>query len=1501
MRRRLFAALVIPFIFSSALAEDHPNDARGFAPERVFDFHDLDHVNLFNGNLVIAIPLGPQYRANAALTYRFSLIYNSHVWHFESAATSDPNNPQYIASPIHFFNAGLGWSLSLGRLLFGPDTAGEGVNYVFETPDGAQHALYPAMDGSGYAYSNDMSYFRMHFLNSTLAQVDAPDGTSYLFTGYSSTVPCRPSLSAVDWRLTSIGNGWANYVGISYTDDDPQWKQIWTIRDGEKTATAYFASTASCDLPMVLDHLDLPGPGGATSSYFFTSETDSVPLPLGDTSGRTSFSFSLPLLTSIRLPSVGGVSGSTYQMRLSDGTQGYETTPGTPPYATNPTSGVLKRLVLPTLGSLQWTYERSIYPSSTGLPQQSPAIQGPVVVSRRSTYDATNTLLGTWTYGRGFTSPEMCTCPDPPVCSAARQQTVWVTAPAEGALPAVTTVNYFSVFNSELDSTCAQNQGWTDEQYGLPYTRYAKSSDRYAVLDQGFLSREVRTGFDAPNASIGPGAVSGNGAGTLVRSEYALYDWGGVVGPSSPHEQDQRQRHSATFYDDKLDNMTVHEGCGGGTVTCFSATNLFNYNFAGKYRQTSTDGNFQGKNFRTEFTNYPAAPSTTNRWLLNTWTEQCIVEDTSARVNQVTDCSQLTGAAVTRASFDLSTGGLNARRVLSQSPSGGPPAPRAANDLLSTFTYDISGRGDLLSEQYFGGDTQMLGIGDDFTPPAGNPTYRIDYVNVYSVGGRLSKRKGSYVGGSQVILTKVDEDYDPFTGLTTAARDSAGVQTGYQYDERWRLKTVFPPAEVATNYVYNDAQPGAPAIITVTRQPGGTPPPPPVRQTYVYDSFGRLVGDKRLMPNGTTSVVQTTYDAQDRKISMSSRAPDGTANPPRTTFSNFDAFGNPQTITAPDNTVTSERRLGGRYFDRTQTIVMSGGLQPATTKEIYDRFGRLLEIKQSTDSLFTHVITTDYAYDVLGRLTTVTASNPDTGPPTQTRTFSYDNRGFLSGEQHPENGITGYGSYDARGHVVTKTVNSANDMFDLKYSYDQAERLLTVSSRNPSFSTQFRLSKEFTYGASNSGSNLMNGKLVTAKRHNYQPIGDIAVTETYGYNDLAGRLTDKTTMIVASNSANSKTLAQSYHYNDLGLRDDITYPTTDTYGSPIWGDVQPGYTSGFLTAVSQPAFASGISYWPSGMINTITHFTGTVPLGTTDVYSIDTGTYISRPSSISFQSWNNSCVPPSISPSGQPQNVTIVYGSGTTLSVTATGTNLTYQWLQGQNAIPGGTASTLTVSPTQTTGYSVRILNGCGRADSNQAVVTVQPQAPTSLHVLTQSTSALSVSWSAVPAADHYELQRLVNNVWSTISINAPNPYADTSVSLNATYVYQVRAIAVDFTPSPYSNRDVGTTMTFSTVSSGMPLLFTHVNELLSAVNAVRAAGGAAAVSWSQIVPAGVPIPAAGVKDYASYISSLRATMDNALQVLLLPTSAYTDPNPAGAPIRAVHISEVQDRARHRQ
>ena len=78
VRTAMFVAMLA--ISLSALAQQHPNEAKGFAPDKIFNSNGPDTVNTFNGNLAISIPIGPRYQVSRTLSYGLDLFYNARPW-----------------------------------------------------------------------------------------------------------------------------------------------------------------------------------------------------------------------------------------------------------------------------------------------------------------------------------------------------------------------------------------------------------------------------------------------------------------------------------------------------------------------------------------------------------------------------------------------------------------------------------------------------------------------------------------------------------------------------------------------------------------------------------------------------------------------------------------------------------------------------------------------------------------------------------------------------------------------------------------------------------------------------------------------------------------------------------------------------------------------------------------------------------------------------------------------------------------------------------------------------------------------------------------------------------------------------------------------------------------------------------------------------------------------------------------------------------------------------
>src|ERR1700743_166672 len=177
--RRILAAAAMFMLSSPLFAADSPNVQKGFAADKTYQFNDIDHINTFNGNLEVVIPIGPRYVVGGSLSYQFSLAYSGNNWNYEGQLVLVPDGnggsverPFEYAYPTDIANAGIGWWFGFGRI--GNDPAdGE---FFYQSPDGAKHRFrsrlhtqnsnegvtgVPAQP-DGTSFSGDGTYIRRH-------------------------------------------------------------------------------------------------------------------------------------------------------------------------------------------------------------------------------------------------------------------------------------------------------------------------------------------------------------------------------------------------------------------------------------------------------------------------------------------------------------------------------------------------------------------------------------------------------------------------------------------------------------------------------------------------------------------------------------------------------------------------------------------------------------------------------------------------------------------------------------------------------------------------------------------------------------------------------------------------------------------------------------------------------------------------------------------------------------------------------------------------------------------------------------------------------------------------------------------------------------------------------------------------------------------------------------------------------------------------------------------
>jgi RHS repeat-associated protein len=445
-------------------------------------------------------------------------------------------------------------------------------------------------------------------------------------------------------------------------------------------------------------------------------------------------------------------------------------------------------------------------------------------------------------------------------------------------------------------------------------------------------------------------------------------------------------------------------------------------------------------------------------------------------------------------------------------------------------------------------------------------------------------------GGSILNLT-----IDPNTGLPSSSTDAAGVRTDLLYDPLGRPAAERPTTGNGawTEYRWFKATSAtAQARVEVYQRPNGSTTTNLAQSRIYFDPHGRPWRDWVLGANGVWTTVDTGWSSMGWKRSVSERQ----AVPPAnfTTFQSFDPFGRPTLIVPPDGLghKVTLAYTGDRIVSRTVYVNEGAAKISATTTEQYDRQGRLWKVTEPSGTGGTQVTTT-YGYDVGGRLSSVSTTG-------QGRTFSYDNRGFLAWERHPEKGVSGNGyvrylDYDALGNVGRKldAVGTASATTgadsDLTFTYDRLSRLTQVKA------TGGAVHKAFTYGTG--GTTKDAGKVLTADRYNYIQIGTtpftVQVKETYAYAGVGGAVSSRATQLYVNGGA-AESFTQGWSWNDLGDVTTLTYPRCTHAGcsgaAATSRNVGFGYTNGFLTSV--PNYANTISYHPNGMVNQVAHSNG---------------------------------------------------------------------------------------------------------------------------------------------------------------------------------------------------------------------------------------------------------------------------------------------------------------------
>ena len=1347
MRTRTLRGLAALAVFAVAIpsfAQKGSESELGFHPDKLYHFTDIDSVNLFNGNLTMAVPLSPVYRVGPSLSYQFALTYNSKVWDFETYDYTNGRHTDMI--PNRRSNAGIGWRLSFGRLLPPTDASVDHSTddrdmWVYESPAGDEHPFAEATSTKATT-AEDASALRLVWIDANTRDVEFPSGERHRFTWVSN----------VGWTIYQMSDRFGNWVRFAY-----QWAgtrpQTITVTDSlDRTNTLYSDYSAAMgetvDGGAILQWLKVKGTGGVDAQYDFSYMTRDVFL---SRDGHPAQWVSVPVLTEIKLPDWTLPSHSDRTEFVLDYSNDLQ----------------LKSIQFPTGGKVEYTYATYLLGSHDLCSNIGTTAYDSAGVRARTISDRVGASR-TWDYlqrrGPGALlffpdqNGDYC-CTGIPPSGQNVASIYWcrtsVLAPVDAGGKRTRTDNYFDIFDmtfAALEAGCPSPlpSGMPYLQYPLPVApsvqfgypgtmggppqAWAKgpplrtdSVQDVSTLDSGggLLTSQVFTDCDSAGDCTN---------GTLQRSTYTIYDphplaTGPCVYPNAgcTGEKAMQLKASRTYFED--DNS-----CGG---KCYTDTTSGDINTVGLYATVTESSNVPGSTTHTTVTSY------------KTWTAAQMANSSIPWITGVyTEKKQTEGTSVMRSlyCFDESTGFLKRQREIADTSATAAPGP---TDLVTV--YQATTHGDVGFIMNYGGESQAVNTGSDLctlTLPNA-PWYKVENSydgygwsvdqNTHEIfeeaatplqymGGLLvwSKYYDRNTGLAMSFRT-ADRVVDRTTGQVVAVRDTAGVKTSYEYDAKpSRLIHMRTPAGAVTDYAYTPAVTGttfAPARVDVSTNNDA------LGSQFVFDGIGRVIRRSHKGPNEWVG-SQTTYDWDGRVLSASEPEPLGSNRPtggPLTagylTSTTYDGLGRPKTITVPDGSTTTYTYVGERQKTRTSKIYTGGTPDTdVSMMEEYDGFGRLRTVTQksgptSASAVIGVDVKTSYTYDVASHLTSVRMSKADNTGTVQNRAFDYDGRGLLRWESQPESGMTSY-AYDAKGHVITKLQSGGYTQFDVGYEYDSAERLRKIYGRNPLFNIDpaadqplFRVIKEFEYGTQNAavqnGTNYLQGKLVTATRHNYGETAtepEYKVDDTYGYIDVAGRRTNKTTTIsevrhgVGGFTTVLETLDQSVAYDALDQQTTISYPMCLDCGAPPTDPTRSGmtrnYAGGRLTALSN--VATSISYWPDGLRNVLQHTNG--------IADTQTVGNMPRPTRLQFGTYDR-CVRPSFVT--QPASVPMS-GTGVTLTVTVNGTGpFTYTWYETTHYTNAGSTQSIIVSPTVTTSYYVIVSNPCGYEQSQIAKVTV--------------------------------------------------------------------------------------------------------------------------------------------------------------------------------------------------
>ncbi len=1128
-------AMIVAFCLygSSPLVAMHPNHPLGIDQERAYQTPGvgIDQVDLFSGAVSVAIPIGP-----------FTLINNSNVWHYEVNEQSG----EIRARPNWEGTGGIGWHLGWGEVFHPDHTLNNTGRWLYVGGDGGRHTLYPTLhrletnQDPRVFYTRDGSYLRMRLsANNCHADIEEPDGTTRRFTG-----SCGPLTT---YRLRKVWSPYASEADpdltITYGIDpaDPNGTD-----DTLRTVVNRYGLTHKVHLSdriggqqvnwvrRIVTKVVLESFGGQEAVYDFHYQQVPVDVSCKDDSGTTPARISTPHLDRIDLPD-----GTSYSMEEGGQLLYQNRCEPVDGFLVDDLPGVLNGINLPTGGKIRWAFQRYEFPPG----DTSSVFNTSAGIKTRTLYEADGTELGTWTYKTQSVPPMPTEIPEEPTHPEMHLEVVYPTGDCSKHF-------FNAIYWVDPVNSSGQPWGW---ERGLPFVYSEESGGKY--LSSRIYSADDGHGSCLPKSILRSTYLRFRHDETPGTDEEPLQEW---------YDTNRQVEASRVVYHDDGDK--------------YVDTEWTEFDGLGHFRRTVTTGNlWQTANSerRETFVGYDRSTGTypgdyvpvptTEPWILDVFD--------ATEVSEPDAFGEIVGR--TEYDFERDTGFLSSVRVLATG------TLRGADDLVTVRTRDSLGR--VVDVKQYRGETappEAPNAGRGTVPS--EPDYWVRHEYDALSGARIRTQPLTPTGVKGPFPTH-DVDVEAKTGFVTRSRDTAGFFVDFDYDTAGRLTAVTPQTGARIVFTYTNPTSAAAAKVTTTFENASGAVL--AERQVVSDGFGRPRLLRRKLPGNVWAERQTTRNARGWVTAVSEWGDLTKA----TSVVAFDPFGRPARIRPPDGSghdMIYVYKGDRKQWTRTKRALAAGEAY-TTRRTVSDSYGRLRELSEDSEEGEAAAVT-HYKYDVGDRLTEIVSGQ-------QVRAFTYDNRGFLLSERHPEKGATGngtvtYSDYDAGG-LPHRMIDGPHD---LRFFYDFMGRPTDTQDVNNDKELVTRLTWDGAAG-------LGKGKLHTASRFNtvdlaWNPQGPerVEIQQVFAYDGVGGAVSAKETAVLWS--VDDVRFRQEYAYDDLGNRSSIVYPSCDLPASCTASSVATGptvassYDQGLLTTL--PGWVDDIVYHQSGLWSEIHHANG---------------------------------------------------------------------------------------------------------------------------------------------------------------------------------------------------------------------------------------------------------------------------------------------------------------------